>query len=183
MPQRPGIEPSKRQSALVFTTVQQLRQEPAPLSSERYAIVLELGRVFAWNLYGTDAHNGITVIAPQSGGAGTGTWEVARSDDRGSDLTDASATITVAQGRTRVLLASTLTANRSLTLSTTGAEDGDEIYVVRNDATAFTLTLINGGAGAGNVAVMPVSSRAWCLARFDGTNWIHLGSGISLASS
>jgi hypothetical protein len=183
MPQRPGIEPAKRQSALVFTTVQQLRQEPAPLSSERYAVVLELGKVFAWNLYGSDDHNGITVIAPQSGGAGTGRWIVTRCNDRGADLADASATITVSQGRTRVLPASTLTANRSLTLGTTRAEAGDEFYVIRNDATAFTFTLVNGGAGAGNVAVMPVSNRSWCLTRYDGTNWIHLGSGLSLAST
>lgn len=183
MPQRPGTEPPKRQSALVFATVQQLRQEPAPLTSERYAFVLEIGKTFAWNLYGSDDHNGITVIAPQSGGPGTGRWEVARSDDRGVDLTDDNAVILVSERRTRVLPAETLTANRVLTLGTTGAEVGDELHVVRNDVEAFTLTIVNGGTGAGNVAVMPVSTRAWCLARFDGTNWIHLGSGLSLSAS
>lgn len=183
MPQRPGIEPPKRQSALIFTTAQQLRQEPGPASSERYAIVLELGpSVFAWTLYGTATDDGIDVIAP-SGGPGSGRWIRTRSNDIGTNLTDANATILVSEGRTRILLASTLTANRTLTLGTTGAVSGDELFVVRNDATAFAFAIVNGGAGAGNVAVMPVSNRAWCRARFDGTNWIHLASGISLASS
>lgn len=182
MTARPGIEPPKRQSALVFTTVQQLRQEPGPSVSERYAYVLELGAMFAWTLYDGSTDDGIDVVAP-SGGPGTGTWIRTRSNDRGDDLTNADATILVSGDRVRVLPAATLTANHTLTLSTTGAVEGDELLVVRNDATAYTYTLINGGAGAGNVAVMPVSQRAWCRARFDGTNWIHLGSGISLAAS
>lgn len=183
MATRPGVEPPKRQSALIFATAQQLRQEPGPSASERYAIVLELGpEPFAWTLYDDSTDDGIDVIEP-SGGPGTGRWIRTRSDNRGSDLTDAAATIYVSGNRTRVLPAATLTANRSLTLSTTGAVEGDELLIVRNDTTAYTYTLINGGAGAGNVAVMPVSNRAWCRARFDGTNWIHLGSGISLATS
>lgn len=183
MPQRPGVEPSKRQSALVFTTAQQLRQEPGPSSAERYAIVLELGpEPFAWTLYDDSTDDGIDVIEP-SGGPGTGRWIRTRSDDRGSDLTDASVTILVSGNRTRVLPAATLTANRTCTLDDEGAVEGDELYIVRNDTTAYTYTIVNGGAGAGNVAVMPVSNRAWCRARFNGTNWIHLGSGIALAAA
>jgi hypothetical protein len=179
----PGIVPPARQSALIFITAQQLRQEYAPSVAERYAVVLELGKIFAWNLYGTQTHDGITVIAPQSGGPGAGRWVAVRHDERGDDLTDADVTISVSGKRTRVLPAATLTANHTLTLSTTGAVLGDELLIVRNDATAYTYTLINGGAGAGNVAAMPISNRAWCLARFDGTNWIHLSSGIALATT
>jgi hypothetical protein len=178
---RQGIVPPERQSALIFTTAAQLRQEPGPSVSERYAIVLALGPdPFAWTLYSSATDDGINVIAP-SGGPGSGRWIRTRSDDRGSDLTDASTTITVASGRTRVLPAATLTANQILVLGTTGAVAGDELYIVRNDTTAYTYTITNGGAGAGNIAVMPVSNRAWCLARFDGTDFVHLGSGISLA--
>lgn len=182
MATRPGIEPPKRQSALIFTTAQQLRQDPGPSASERYAYVLALGAMFAWTLYDGSDDDGIDVIAP-SGGPGTGTWKRTRSNDIGMILTDANATILVSGNRTRILPAATLTANRSLTLDDEGAVSGDELLIVRNDATAYTYTVINGGAGAGNVAVMPVSSRAWCRARFDGTNWIHIGSGLSLAAS
>lgn len=182
MPNRAGILPAKRQTALVFTTAQQLRQEPGPSVDERYAVVLELGAIFAWTLNSAETDDGIDIVAP-SGGPGSGRWIRTRSDDRGDDLTNANATILVSGNRTRILPATTLAASRSLTLGTTGAVEGDEIHIVRNDATAYTYTLVNGGAGAGNVAVMPVSNRAWCRARFDGTNWIHLGSGISLAIS
>jgi hypothetical protein len=137
---------------------------------------------FAWTLYDGSTDDGFNVIAP-SGGPGSGRWKRARSNDMGANLTDAAATIYVSGNRTRLLPASTLTTNRSLTLGTTGAVSGDELIIVRNDATAFTYTIVNGGSGAGNVAVMPISNRAWCRARFDGTNWIHIGSAIALASS
>jgi hypothetical protein len=183
MPTPPGTTSPKRQAALVFTTAQQLRQEPGPSVAERYAVVLELGPdPFAWTLYSSETDDGIDVIAP-SGGPGSGRWIRTRSDDRGDDLTDANATILVSGNRLRILPAATLTANHTLTLDDEGAVQGDELHIVRNDATAYTYTLINGGTGLGNVAVMPISNRAWCRARFDGTNWIHIGSGLALASS
>lgn len=182
MSNRPGIIPPTRQSAIVFTTAQQLRQEPSPSTEERYAFVLELGAMFAWTLYSGATHDGIDVIAPTSGPA-TGRWIRTRSNDRGDDLTDFDATILISGNRTRVLPAATLTANRTVTLGIAGAVVGDELFIVRNDATAYTYTAINGGTAAGNVAVMPVSNRAWCRARFDGTDWTHIASGISLATT
>lgn len=92
-------------------------------------------------------------------------------------------TITVSGQRHRVFPAETLTANRQITLSTTGAVAGDELFITRNDATTFTLTITNGGVGGGTLAVMPVSTRAWCLASFDGTNWFHSASGLALAAT
>lgn len=183
MSRRPGLLPSKpRQSAIVYETADALAQDPGPQTDIRYAVVLGLGpQVFKWYLDASDAADGVNVIAPSGGTSGR--WKRARFDDRGSDLADASATLLVSGGRTRVLPAATLTANRTLTLGTTGAVAGDEILVVRNDATAFSLTIANGGDGAGNVAAMPVSSRAWCLARFDGTDWIHVQSALALAAS
>lgn len=182
MATRPGTEPPKRQSALIFTTAAQLRQEPGPSVSERYAFVIELGALFAWTLYNGDADDGINVIAP-SGGPGSGTWKRTRSNDTGSNLTDANVTILVSDNRTRILPAATLTTNRTLTLGTTGAVSGDELFIVRSDTGMYTYTIVNGGAGAGNVVILPDSNRSWCRARFDGTNWIHLASGISLAAS
>lgn len=183
MPTPPGTIPAKRQSAIVFTTAQQLRQEPGPSVAERYAIVLELGpTLFAWIQYSGATDDGIDVIAP-SGGPGTGRWIRTRSNDTGTNLTDANATILVSGNRTRILPAATLTANRRLSLGNTGAVSGDEFFVVRNDTGAFTYTIVNGGPAADNLAIMPISNRAWCRARFDGTNWIHIGSGTSLAAS
>lgn len=183
MARQPGLLPEKpRQSAIVYETADALAQDPGPQTDIRYAVVLELGpQVFKWYLYASDAADGVNVIAP-SGGA-SGRWKRARFDDRGADLADADATILVSGGRTRVVPPATLTAARALTLGTTGAVAGDEILVVRNDSEAFVLTLANGGSGGGNVAVMPSGQRAWCAARFDGTDWIHVGSGIALGTS
>jgi hypothetical protein len=183
MARTPGLlPPQPRQSAIVYETVDALAQDPGPQTDIRYAVVLELGpQIFKWHLYASDDADDINIVEP-SGGA-SGRWKRARFDDRGADLTDASVTLLVSGGRTRVLPATTLSANRTLTLGTTGAVDGDEILVVRNDVGAYTVTIVNGGAGAGNVGVMPVSARAWCLARFDETNWIHVQSALSLGTS
>jgi hypothetical protein len=89
----------------------------------------------------------------------------------GANLTDAAATIQIGEGARRTLPASTLTANRAVTLGTTNAEDGDVITIVRLDATAFTLTLTNGGGGGGTVDTLPVSERRVVRAKFDGTDW------------
>lgn len=91
--------------------------------------------------------------------------------DAGAALTDAPATITVAQGKWRVLPAATLTATRAFTLSTTGAVAGDQITITRLDATANTITIVNGGAGAGTIATLPVSVVGFATCQFDGTNW------------
>lgn len=180
MPRPPGLLPERpRQSAIVWETVDALAQAPGPQTDTRYAVVLALGpAIFRWHLYAADAHDGVNVIAPSGGTAGR--WKRARYDDGGNALTDADQTILVSGGATRIVPPTTLTANRALTLDDAGAVAGDEILIVRNDAEAFALTLINGGAGAGNVAVMPAGSRAWCRARFDGADWIHLGSGVAL---
>lgn len=179
----PGLlPPQPRQHATVYETVDALAQDPGPQTDIRYAVVLELGpEIFKWYLYASDPADGVNVVAP-SGGA-SGRWKRARFDDRGDDLGDASAALLVSGGRTRILPAATLTADRTLTLDDAGAVQGDEILVIRNDATAFVLTIANGGAGGGNVAVMPSSNRSWCRARFDGTNWIHVQSALALGAS
>lgn len=93
------------------------------------------------------------------------------SEEKGSNLTDASVSITVAQGKWRALPASTLTTGRTITLSTTGAALNDQITITRLDATANTLAVVNGGAGAGTLLTMPVSKVNFGVFQFDGTNW------------
>jgi hypothetical protein len=176
LPERP------HQAAVVYATVAALAQERGPQTDRRFVLVLELGpQVFSWALYDTTDADGVNVIAP-SGGA-VGRWKRARYDERGEDLADADQALTVAGGRLRVLPPATLTDDRTLTLDDAGAAAGDQILITRNDVSAFTATIVNGGAGGGNVAVMPVSVRSWCLSVFDGTNWIHAASGLSLAAS
>lgn len=89
----------------------------------------------------------------------------------GADLTDADATIAVAAGYWRKMPAATLSANRAITLGTTGAAAGDQITITRLDATANTLAVINGGAGAGTLVTLPASKVAFARFQYDGTNW------------
>lgn len=89
------------------------------------------------------------------------------------DLTDASVTVQVGGGRFRRMPAATLSANRTITLGTTGAVAGDIMNFIRLDVGAFTLAFVNGGAGAGTLLTLPVSKLGSAQFLFDGTNW-HL---------
>jgi hypothetical protein len=89
----------------------------------------------------------------------------------GANLTDAAVTIQRSQGMWRKMPAATLTANRIVTLGTTGAVAGDQIEVTRLDLGAFTLAFLNGGAGAGTLYTMIASKLGWAKFQFDGTNW------------
>jgi hypothetical protein len=91
-------------------------------------------------------------------------------------LTDASPTILVTAGKRRVMPAATLSTNRTVTLGTTGAVTGDEIEIIRQDVTANTLAVVNGGAGAGTIATLPASKTGFVRAYFDGTNWLYLAA-------
>lgn len=90
---------------------------------------------------------------------------------KGTDLTNADATIQISAGRWRVLPAATLSANRVLTLGTTGAVAGDTFEITRLDTTAFTYAIANGGGGGGTLITFPVSKTACARCRYDGTNW------------
>lgn len=101
----------------------------------------------------------------------------------GTALTDASPTITVSQGKWRTLPAATLSTNCSITLGTTGAVAGDQITITRLDATANTLAIVNGGAGAGTLVTMPVSKVNFAVCQFDGTNWALRQTGTQLGGA
>jgi hypothetical protein len=72
-----------------------------------------------------------------------------------------------------------LSQNSTVTLNTTGAVVGDIIKIVRTDTSAYTIAVVNGGAGAGTIATLPVSVIGFVEAVFDGTNWLFNGIGIS----
>lgn len=178
-----GDDHRARQGATVYATPALLAADPGPTSTPRYAYVVSLDRHFSWNLYGTDTTNNVTIIGTNGNGA-VGVWRVITGDDSGTVLAGTTPqTLTVAGGRLRVIPSAALSTDLTLNLSTAGAQTDDEIEVVCNDTAAYTVTLVNGGAGAGNVAVKPVSVRGWIRAKFDGTNWYHAGSGQCFAAS
>lgn len=171
-----GDDKRPRQGATVFLTPVLLAADPGPTTDTRYAYVVSLDKHFVWDLYATDTPNNVTVIGTNGNGA-VGVWRVVSGDDSGAVLTGTTPqTLTVAGGRLRVIPVGALVANLTLNLSTSGAQTNDEIEVVCNDTAAYTVTVVNGGVGAGNLAVKPVSVRGWIRAKFDGTNWYHAGS-------
>ena len=183
MPTPPGILADKpRQKATVYLTAAELANDPGPLDSTRSAHVLELGpELWRWVYGDVSTADDVNIIEPADGG-GLGRWVRTRATLRGADLVDGDQTLTVAGNRHRIIPAATITGNSIVTLDDEGAAEGDWILVTRNDTEAFTVTIANGGPGAGNLAVMPVSVRSWALSVFDGTNWVHAASGLSLAA-
>lgn len=90
-------------------------------------------------------------------------------------LGNADATVLATTASEFTLPPATLSANRSVTLGTAGAVAGEVIRIVRLDKTAFTLAIINGGAGAGTLITLPVSAGRIADFVFDGTNWALSG--------
>jgi len=65
----------------------------------------------------------------------------------------------------------TMSQGCTVTLVTTNAVLNDFITIVRTSTAAFTLTVANGGAGAGNIAVLVASKVGFVSAWFNGTDW------------
>lgn len=89
----------------------------------------------------------------------------------GTNLADtATQTVEVLADNTRYTFPG-MSQNSTVTLSATNAVAGDLVTISRTDASAHTLTVANGGAGAGNLAVLVISKVGFVTAWFDGTNW------------
>lgn len=161
-----------------FATAGALAGVRAPLTAERFAYVQALGAMFAWSSASTATSDSTNVIAPSDGSVGR--WLRVVIDDAGANLTDADASLTIVGGRKRLLPAATLSGNRTLTLATTNAQAGDEIEITRLDVGAFTVAIVNGGAGGGTLATLPISARSYIACRFDGSNWRQVRSGLAL---
>lgn len=98
----------------------------------------------------------------------------------GTALTDTATTTVQRSGRvTRFLLAGTMSQNETVTLGTTGAVIGDVIRIVRTSTSAFTLAVVNGGAGAGTIETLIASKVGFSQSYFDGTNWLYDGSSAT----
>jgi hypothetical protein len=88
----------------------------------------------------------------------------------GSDVGDADVTLTVGTSAPIQQYASALTDNRTVTLSTTGAVDGDSFRVVRTGLGAKTLDV-------GGLKTIANSTAAFVDASFDGSSWVLTGYG------
>ena len=122
-----------------------------------------------------------TPLAVAQGGTGTTTAvlvaETLGSEipTAGSNLGDTSPTLTIAGGAQYVLPGATLTANRTVTLGTGGSPiTGEEIAILRRDATAFTLLVQDDASTA--LITLPASTRFAAYFRYSGTHWTLAGA-------
>lgn len=65
----------------------------------------------------------------------------------------------------------TLTANRTMTLGTSGARTGEVLEIERRDSSANTIAVVNGGAGGGTVFTFAASLKGRLKIRYNGTDW------------
>jgi len=94
-------------------------------------------------------------------------------------LSDASVTVDCALSSAGTLNASqfvlpaavSLTANRTITVNTDSAVQSESITIVRLGLGAFTMAIVNGGAGGGTLITLPASKARQATLSFDGTNW------------
>lgn len=101
-----------------------------------------------------------------------GNFPALASEDRVSaDRGDASVSVAVRVDEPVQLFATTLTANRTVTLSSTGAVNGDRFRVVRTGLGAFTLAV-------GSAKTIPSATAAFVDVSFNGSAWVLTGYGL-----
>lgn len=109
---------------------------------------------------------GNNLYTSAGGGLTTALSKNAVSANRG----DTSQTIVVNVDAPIQRWATTLTANRTVTLSTTGAANGDKFRIVRTGLGAFTLAV-------GALKTIPSATAAFVDVMFDGAAWVLTGYG------
>jgi hypothetical protein len=166
-----------RRAITVVPSIATIQSGAGP-NEKHYYLPLDRPVPYQFVLGDTTTDDGWTAIEPSSGTVGR--FLDMPEPQQGADLADGNATIYVNGKQWRVLPAATLSANSTLTLSTTGAREGHWIEVTRLDVGAYTYAVVNGGPGAGTLCTMPVSTRAWGFFYFNGTNWLHRRSGLML---
>lgn len=105
-------------------------------------------------------------------GGSPGTWRpIGYIESVSADRGDAAVTLVVGVDARTQRFATTLTANRVVTLSTAGAFDGDKFRVVRTGLGAFTLDV-------GGLKTIPSATAAFVDVAYDGTAWRLIGYGL-----
>ena len=87
----------------------------------------------------------------------------------GTDIGDADITLTVGDDPIQ-LFSTTLTANRTVTLSTTGAANGDAFRIVRTGLGAYTIDV-------GGLKTLPSATAVFADVSYNGTAWILTAYG------
>lgn len=87
-----------------------------------------------------------------------------------ADVGDADLTVVVGTNEPIQLFETTLTANRTVTLDTTNAINGDKFRIVRTGLGAFTLDV-------GGLKTIPSATAAFVDVSFNGTAWKLTGYG------
>lgn len=157
----------RRAVTVISGGIARLRSQASPYLTE-YVLPLDVPALFRWSLESALVDDGRTVL--QGSGGFAGAWIRVREDIKGDDITG-STTITVGGNKLRYITA--LSANATLTLSTTNASVGDPIVFVRTDTSAFTVDI-------GGLVTMPVSVESWAMIYFNGSAWQKGPSGLSL---
>jgi hypothetical protein len=165
--------PDPLRSAEIYETVALMAAMPGR-PKKHWAIVLENGLPYKWVPDDATTADGFSVVTGTGGGY-AGRWLHVPGDQKGTDLDDSDETIVVGGKLLRYL--PTLARNSVKTLGTTGAIAGQVLTIVCTSSAAFTLTIVNGGAGAGTLMTKPVSERYMLAARFNGTNWEPRAAG------
>jgi hypothetical protein len=140
--------------------------------TSKWVVNEDTGDLYRWVPGNIDAEDGFNIIEAASGP--TGRFHRVVADRHGADLGDANATITVAQGLIRILPA--LTGNRTITLSAAGAKPGDEIELVRQDAIANTVTVVD-AVTTNTVALLDAGLAVVARFRFRTAGWYQSWPG------
>ncbi len=91
-----------------------------------------------------------------------------------ADVGDASATLTVGTSERTQRWATTLTADRTATLSTTGAYTGARFRIVRTEAASGLFSLQIASASA---TILRLNRAQWCDVEYTGSAWIVVATG------
>lgn len=135
-------------------------------SGEAGPVFYQSGQSFAYADFST-ANNAIRM------GDGTAAPNIALINNFigvSSDRGDASVTLVAGTNEVTQRFATTLTANRTVTLSGTGAQKGHKFRVVRTGLGAFTIDV-------GGLKTIPSATAAWVEVEHDGTAWRLTGYG------
>jgi len=91
-----------------------------------------------------------------------------------ADKGDADATLTVGTSERTSRWATTLTADRTATLSTTGAWNGAKMVIARTEAATgnFSLNVV-----VGSTRLLRLAPGQWCAVEYTGSTWIVTGFG------
>ena len=128
--------------------------------------VANYARVYALTVAGSV----VTVVADHRAGLYGAHGPNRRPPRVSSDRGDASQTLVVGTDAPTQRWATTLTANRTVTLSTTGAANGDHFRIVRTGLGVFTLDV-------GGLKTIPMTTAAFVDVEFDGSAWRLTGYG------